>query len=615
MRLSFQYLKSTAAKSPPELCKPAKTRYTQNMQILSLFFLCLFAAAQPEIKNYSINENPLTARATLEPSQLFAGANGTVHILLELAPQHHAYVDQFRLQILDSDFVRVGKPQIAPVVDFDDPFTKKVKQVVHDKATMNAALELAQDIPAKYTNVKLALTYQACTKEHCLFPKTLEIPLHFEVLGGGGSLPTVHTGDLASRINSAFVAAMKDNLVLAFILVFIAGVLTSLTPCIFPMIPITLAVLGVRHPDRTRAHRLFISACYVLGIAITYSLVGVVVAQTGALFGALLGNFWVICALCGLFILMGLSMLGLFEVALPAVLQTKLSRTSAGEGVVGALISGLIAGLVASPCVGPVLVSILTYVAQTQNAGLGFSLLFVFALGMGQLFLLLGASTELLDRLPKSGPWMDGVKRVFAVSFFALALWYARPLLSTSTFYLAAAGFLCTSTWIAGLFKFGMPKTGTGIIYRTLLMGVFFYGVYLGAKGFEHVIHEPPNAENRLSLKWLPFSEERLQTALAEHRPVIIDFWADWCVACKELEVATFSAAEVRSFSESFVLLKFDATQTTSEFEALKKRYEIVGLPHLVFYDTSGNWRKDLTLTGFESAVHFLRRMQGALPR
>jgi len=345
------------------------------------FFLLLglqVSVAQLELKSANVNENPLSARAALDPSQMFVGGNVTVRIQLELAPKHHAYVDQFRLEVVDTDFVRVGQPTVSLIYDFNDPFSKKIKQVVQDKSTMTAALELAQDLKPQYMSIHLALTYQACTKAHCLFPKTLSVPLRFEVIGGGSGPSMAPIGNLASRLNAAFVSAMKDNLALAFILVFLAGVLTSLTPCIFPMIPITLAVLGIRHPHRTRAHRLFISACYVLGIALTYSTLGVIVAKTGALFGALLGNMWVICVLAALVVLMGLSMLGLFEVALPARLQTRLSKSRSSEGVVGALISGLLAGLVASPCVGPVLVSILTYVAQTQNAVFGFSLLFVF---------------------------------------------------------------------------------------------------------------------------------------------------------------------------------------------------------------------------------------------
>lgn len=579
----------------------------------------LKSAAQPELKNSSVNENPLSARAALEPSQMFVGSNGTVRIQLELAPKHHAYVDQFRLEVADTDFVRVGQPTLAPIFDFNDPFSKKVKQVIQNKATLTAALEIAPDLKPQFMSMNLILTYQACTKDHCLFPKKLKVPLHFEALGSGSGagqnspgLALVAAGDLTSRLNRSFTNAMKDNLVLAFILVFFAGVLTSLTPCIFPMIPITLAVLGVRHPNRTRAHRLLISACYVLGIAITYSTLGVIVAQTGALFGAVLGNIWVIGALAALFVLMGLSMLGLFEVALPVALQTRLSKSSSGEGVVGALISGLLAGLVASPCVGPVLVSILTYVAQTQNAVLGFSLLFVFALGMGQLFLLLGASTELLDRLPKSGSWMNAIKRIFAISFFGLALWYLQPILSVAVFNLATAVFLCVATWIAGLFQFGMPKSGAGIVYRTLLMAVFFYGIYLGARGFEHLTTSTPptsTVENKRKLNWQPFTEERLKAAVAEKHPVIIDFWADWCVACKELEIATFSNSQVRAMTEGFVFLKFDATKPNAEFETLRVRYQIVGLPHLVFYDIHGQYRPDLTLTGFENATAFLKRL------
>jgi thiol:disulfide interchange protein DsbD len=415
------------------------------------------------------------------------------------------------------------------------------------------------------------------------------------------------------RLDQSFKKALDQNIAWAFLIVFIAGFLTSLTPCIFPMIPITLTVLGTRR-DISTFQRFKLSLSYVLGIALTYSTLGMIVASTGALFGAFLGQPAVVVALAAVFVLMGFAMLGYFEIALPPKIQTFLSPKAGNAGWLEAAGSGLLAGLIASPCVGPVLVSVLTFVAQTKNVLLGFSLLFVFALGMGQLFLILGTSTKFVDRMPRSGSWMQGIQKLFAVCFFALAAWYVSPLLSSALLDGLLAVLLTASTVILGLFRRGLPKGGWRILYRTALLGVFFCGIYFGAQSFQQMFGHVSSGELPTSkLPWQPYSKAAMDAAFREHRPILIDFWADWCVACKELEVGPYSNAEVQSLSQQFLLVKFNATKPSAEFEELKKQYGIVGLPYVGFYDVSGHFRPDLTLTGFERTELFLQRMRQAL--
>lgn len=559
-----------------------------------------------------LNENPLEAQATTRPHPITAGGRGSVEIRLHLPKGHHAYADQFRLSAPDSTLFRVGGIEITPLHDFMDPFSKKLRKVMEESAVLLAPLDISPDILAQNIKLKLELSYQACTKDYCLFPKTIEVPLEMMVISAG---PKSEPRSLSQRLNEAFQKSLAESTLWAFILVFLAGVLTSLTPCIFPMIPITLAVLGARHTTSVR-RRFSLSVLYVLGIAITYSVMGLVVGLTGAVFGAFLGNPVVISALALVFVAMGVAMLGGFEVALPAGLQTVLSAKKFDQGLFGAFATGLVAGLIASPCVGPVLVSILTFVAQTRNAGFGFALLFVFAIGMGQLFLLLGASTSFVERLPKSGPWMDEIKRIFAVIFFALSVWYVRPLISDAIYHAALAVLMCVSAVVLGLFQPGMPKGGAAILYRTFLMGVLFVGVYFGAMSAQEMwpTDEADKADaHKAIVPWQPFSEQAMRDAIAAKRPIIIDFWAEWCVACHELEMNTFPKPDVQNLSGSFVWLKFDATRSSDLFQKLKTQYQILGLPHLVFYDTKGEERKDLTLTGYENARDFAARMKQAL--
>ena len=257
-----------------------------------------------------------------------------------------------------------------------------------------------------------------------------------------------------------------------------------------------------------------------------------------------------------IFFAMGLSLLGLFEFQAPAFMRDKLSNKSTGKGFVGAFISGLLAGVVASPCVGPVLVGVLAYIAQSQNSFLGFILLFTFAMGFGMLFILIGTFSQLSGKLPRSGAWMNTVKTLLALCLFGLSFYYAWPL-------------------VQKLF--------------------------------------PEDQKVEMNLKkpqWQEFSPEKVEEAKAQGKPVIIDFYADWCLACVEMDKFTFSKKPVIEKSREFVMLKVDATTPFDELTEWQKTYKVYGLPTMIFIDAKGEVREDLTLTGFEEADLFIKRMQ-----
>jgi thiol:disulfide interchange protein DsbD len=342
------------------------------------------------------------------------------------------------------------------------------------------------------------------------------------------------------------------------------------------MIPITLAVLGTKDHSRSRWRGLAISLAYVFGIAITYAILGVIAAKTGALFGSALQQPWVVGAIALLFVIMGLSMYGLFEVKLPDAIANKIATQRVGNAgsFVAAFVSGLIAGVVASPCVGQVLVSILAYVAQTQDVVLGFSLLFVFAFGLGQIFLILGTFSQLMQRLPRSGPWLGYIKFIFGTTMIAMAIYFAYPVIKP--------------WW---MHTFG------------------------GAKTVSECANPSPNGlaceagDSFPKPAWKKYSLMALQEAKAAGHPVILDFKADWCAACHELDKLTFSDSRILALKD-VVWLEFDATNSSAELDELKAKYKILGLPFVAIFDSKGEWRADLTLTGFEDAEAFLARLE-----
>lgn len=527
-----------------------------------------------------------------------------LHLILkwELASEYHAYVEQFQLKSLNPKGATTQLQDIRKVKEFYDKTSKQNRQGVEGSGEIFAQVDLPNMLPKGAFDGELELTYQACASDHCLLPKTVKATYRIE-------MASTHSVEMFG-----WSVSIHDWRI--WVAVFIAGLLTSLTPCVFPLIPITLAVLGARKEHVRRRDGFFLSLSYVLGIAFTYAILGVIAALTGALFGSFLGHPLVVAALAILFISMGLSMLGWFTIETPSFLTNRIFARKNHGGRLGAFIAGTAAGIVASPCVGPVLAALLTYVAQTQNVMQGFALLFVFALGLGQLFLLLGTFSSLQRLIPRSGPWMELVKSIFALSFFGLAIFYLQPFLSSDHQWRVGAALVLITLIHPEAFAHWLRHSRLQR-FRTVSKGLIALacGVVLVVgtpslrwRSLEDI--QGKIIDHEASEAWQSFSEEKLAAAKAAGQPVILDFYADWCVACKELETKTFSAAAVVNRTQGFVLLRYDATQTTPEFEALQKRYEIIGLPFVAFFDEKGVWRKDLTLTGFEDAGSFLKRLE-----
>lgn len=590
------------------------------MRSAILFSVMLFVAPFLFAEDQYINENPVTAKASMKAQQVPKSSPTLLMIEINVAEHHKAYVDMFKVNFKSIKDLKIIKISADPSFKFEDKFSKKIREGVKGKSVVTAEVEFPNTVPAGEFKDTLEFTYQACTEAYCMFPTTTELPISFTVTNqpaSGEILPG--EGTSTGEAPDAFQNALNKGKLFAFLFVFLAGVLTSLTPCIFPMIPITLAIIGARSADQTRFRGFTLSLSYVLGIAVTYAILGVAAAKTGALFGAYLGHPLVVSAIAIVFVIMGLSMYGLFEITVPSFVTNKLSSQKTGAGYFGAFITGLIAGVVASPCVGPVLVSVLTYVAESKDLVFGFFLLFVFALGLGQLFLVLGTFGSLLKKLPKSGGWMDVVKFVFGTTMIGAALYYLKPVTNDRLFYALMAMVLILISSAFGAF---LPNTGLSIkgqLQKGIMLATFVIGLAYGVFSVMPQLSQTIHSENSTSIEkvkkldWQHYSDSLLAEAQKSRKPVILDFWADWCVACKELELLTLSNASVEELSKNFTLLKIDATNSTDEVKRLKQIYKVVGLPTMIFINAKGKVLKDQTLTGFENATKFQERMKAAL--
>jgi len=396
------------------------------------------------------------------------------------------------------------------------------------------------------------------------------------------------TGSTGATTDLGLGTLLAEGSVLAYLVAFGGGVLTSLTPCVYPLIPITVSIFGAREAS-SRRHAVALSGLYVLGIAIMYSALGVGAALTGKAFGSVMQNPLVIGAVALVFATMAASMFGAFELQLPPSLQAKLQGVG-GAGYLGALGMGLVSGIIAAPCTGPVLAAALAFVATKGSVAFGMGIMFAYAMGLGLLFFLIGAFSV---SLPKSGPWMDTVKSVFGVALLAAAgvflkdsLPALKPLfLATRTAALAAAG-LAGAGVLLGAFS-GSFHGGSAL--RKLAKGA---GVALVVGGIVYA-SGAASARARVQgerLAWQFHQDElaAIAQARAEGRPVIIDFWAEWCTACKELDKTAWADPRVQAAAGRFVTLKMDGTHDTDAFQKVFDKYAVVGMPTVVFIDSAG---------------------------
>jgi thiol:disulfide interchange protein DsbD len=353
------------------------------------------------------------------------------------------------------------------------------------------------------------------------------------------------------------------------------GLLTALTPCVYPMIPITLAVFGAKGVGRRRAAAL--ASAYVAGIAVLFGALGTTFGLLGKAFGAYLGNPWVVVPLALFFVAMALSMFGAFELALPQGLQERLSRVG-GRGFGGAFLMGLVGGLIAAPCTGPPLAGLLAYISTTRDAAFGFVLCASYGLGVGLPFLLLATFSM---ALPRSGAWMESVKSVFGIVLFTAALYYLKNVAPPLERFTSREPLFAAK--MAGLVVAGVALGAVHLTFHDRVMarvrkaaGVAV--VVLGLFGATNYVLTPKGAAE---LRWLSDEPAAVADARAAGRPLLVDFRANWCLPCKEFEVKVFSRPEVALALSRYTLLRVDLTHEDDEpaLGAVKKKYGADTLP------------------------------------
>ena len=493
-----------------------------------------------------------------------------------------------------SDFEIVGIEYPKPKeIKFD--FSPKPISVFEGKVEIKCKIKSKSNSTGKHDLI-LRMNYQACNNASCMPPNVAEGELNVSILNENpekgraiSDNKKINTSEKADTENSLANQLESSGLVLSLLLVFLGGLALNLTPCVYPLIPITIGYFGGQSEGRTG--RLFLlGLLYVLGMAFTYSVIGVATAMSGAVFGSLLQNPIVIIIIALIFVVLSLSMFGVYEFKLPDSLVIKAG--GAKSGMFGAFLMGLTMGVVAAPCIGPFVIGLLTFVAAKADIFLGFLMFFFLALGLGAPYLVLAVFSGKIKKFPRAGFWMDGIKHIFGFLLLGMALYFVGPLIPKDInkyvlpiFMIGVGTYLMFFDKLANDIKFFKRFK---IIFSLILIGVAAYWLV-------------PNEVN--SSQWQMYSDQNFSGALGKQK-IMIDFYADWCIPCKELDAMTFSNKKVTEAGKSFASFKVDMTKTMDdETERIRRKFNILGMPTILIFNSKGEEVE--RITGFIDASSF----------
>jgi thiol:disulfide interchange protein DsbD len=580
---------------------------------------------------------PVLAEEPLEPEQAFkfsarAVDAKTIEARWQIADGYYMYREKFKFAA-EPAAVKLGAPAFPKGEVHDDENFGKVE-------TYRKEVKILLPVEGAGGTLTLKVSSQGCWDKGVCYPPTpqqakITLAASASPAPGAAGMPASPTaeagpgdgatgGDETSRIAGILKGA---SFWVALATFFGFGLLLSFTPCVFPMVPILSGII-VNHGHAVTHGRAFVlSFAYVLGMALTYAAAGVAAGLSGTLLSNALQNAWVLGGFALVFVALALSMFGFYELQLPSGLQSRLSETANRQGgSLGAIaLMGALSALIVGPCVAAPLAGALLYIAQTKDAWLGGWALFALALGMGAPLILVGVFSRSL--LPKTGPWMNAVTRFFGVLLLATALWLVSPVLPAWVAMLGWATLLIVPAIYMHALE-PLPATASG--WQRLWKGV---GVALLIGGGAMLVgllggaRDPlqPLAflrggiaaagESQATVKFervrsVADLDQRLKSA---GRPVMLDFYADWCVSCKEMEKFTFADARVAAQMKNLLLLQADVTANTDDDKALLKRFGLFGPPGIIFFSASGAERTELRVVGYQPPETFLPTVQRAL--
>ena len=558
--------------------------------------------------------------------------SGEIEVTGRVADGYYLYRHKFGFAA-DPAGVKLGAADLPPGKEKMDEFFGRV-ETYRNQVKMRVPVENVGD----GGRATLVVTHQGCwDKGICYPPQEAKVPIVLAALGGGtaSDLPPEFSGRPVSgqpgivSDEARFSGILESGSLWAVIAFFFgAGLLLTFTPCVLPMIPILSGIIVGEGRAASKGRAFALSIAYVLGMAVTYPAIGIAAALSGQLLSAALQNPWVLGAFAAIFVALALSMFGFYEIQLPAALQSRLNDASnrLTGGHVGAVaLMGMLSAAIVSPCVAAPLAGALLYISQTRDVVLGGTALFAMAIGMGVPLVAVGVTEGAF--LPKSGHWMKSVKKFFGFLLLGVAVWIVAPVMPPVASMLAWAALLVVGArYLHALDPLPYEASGyarfwKGVGVLALVAGVaLVVGALAGGRdplqplaGFR-VSEAASGAPGGVAAGEVRFErvatladlDARLKTAT---KPVMLDFYADWCVSCKEMERFTFTDPRVRERLADLTLLQVDVTQNNADDKALLKRFRLFGPPGIVFFDAKGQEIDGLRVIGFQNADRFLQSL------
>ena len=550
-----------------------------------------------------------------------------------IAEGHYLYRD--KMQITTDDTAITKNSLVMPKGDSkDDPIFHKTLFVFHNFADVV--------LPYQYTGngdkeVTFKVKYQGCSEISgiCYPPQTKKFTVKLSPISAAMAATqaaALENSDVepVSEQDEIANALRSGNTWLTLLIFFGAGLLLAFTPCVFPMIPILSGIIVGQGKDITTRKAFYLSLVYVLAMAMTYTIVGILVGLSGENIQAWFQNPWIIGSFAIIFVALSFSMFGFYDLQMPANIQSKLtniSNSQQGGNILGVAIMGFLSALIVGPCVTAPLVGALIYIAETGDAVLGGMALFSLSMGMGAPLLVIGASAGKI--LPRAGMWMDAVKAVFGVMLLGLAIWLLERVAPPAfTMALWAALIIVSAIYMGAIDSLAESCSGWKKLWKGLGVLLLIYGIILvlGLASGNRNVFQPlkglaSSSGTTTQIEHLNFKQIKgvaglnaeLALAKAAGKPVMLDFYADWCVSCKEMEAFTFADPAVQKSLNGVVLLQADVTPNDALDTELYKHFGIIGPPSIMFFDTNSEERRNYRVVGYMPPEKFSQHVERAL--
>jgi thioredoxin:protein disulfide reductase len=586
---------------------------SKQLLLLMLFSTTVFA-------QFGMNQKVLDVQVVADQDKIVRSQDFKIAVILNIVAGMHINSNKpageffipTAITFMPTAGMSFGIPQFPVPVFKTFSFSDEKLSIFEGKTVVVVSISTSPDLDLAMQTIKGQVSYQGCNDTMCFAPEEKSFELSLDVVEAGASVRKMNqelfqregiektvTAELSADERAA-LGYLEKGILTAILAFFVIGLALNLTPCVYPIIPLTVSYFGGQS-NKSRASTFVNSLFYLLGIALAFAALGLLSGLAGKQWGFLFTSPWFVVVIASIILLMAASLFGAFEISVPSWLLTRVSKTK--EGTIGAFIMGLTAGVIIAPCAAGIIIGLVGLIAKFGLVFKGTLLFFFMGLGLGLPYLVLAMFSGLIGKLPQSGGWMLWIKKVFAFMLIGVAIYFILPQLEQ---VVGKLGFLfgitaVTAGLLLGFFEHGMYSKGFNIIRR--IIGVLF--ILFGLYSINGAIHA-----KKSEILWTHYVDQTVETLVADGKPIFIDFYADWCAPCKQLDRITFTDPNVTRTAESFTMLKVDCTSPDAAAKQLMERFKVSGMPTLIFISKSGIVQENLREIGFVAADRFLASME-----